>query len=636
MIRFPLLFLLLILVDNPLSAQFNQVRYGKISDEEINYTDCAFEKEVDAVILKDVGKMTIVRGRSIEVERIQRVKILHSAGVSHANISIPFYSHEKLQRVVNLKAQTINLVNGKKEITPVKKDAIFTQQVSDKWSDVRFTFPKVKEGSILEYQYMLVSDLFTAPFSYEFQNNIPTLYSSFTALIGEGLNYQFQMQGPRLVAKYQQTKPTNTWTLENVPSLRPDPFVDNVEKYLEKVSFQLESYTRFQSGYGGSGTSEVMVLNTWENFVKDEYINSSLDKYLGRQARVNELVAKIPSHANPTEQIMAVRDFMVKTYEWNGKYRFLPEKKFAELQADARGSSADLNLLMVRLLREKGLRAFPAIGTIRSRGRITKSYPFIEQYHQVLAYVDFGDDGILLDATQPALGMGLLGQPNLIEEYFLFDKSEYRWITVKEKEESTLLVSGDWNLSENEISITLRLTGYPAQEYREWLLKPHTHDQIERLQIPSLKLEETQVKGLENPNIPLEITCKYSLLTDHSKAWFLQGSISRPFSSNPFVSEERKFPVDLPYAYKYQVILKITFPESYRLEQPEAPHLARIGNKAEFVHQVQSLQPNQVQYMSKLHLKAHNFDYLEYYKLRELFGLALKSWDTPIVLEKAR
>lgn len=66
-------------------------------------------------------------------------------------------SEEKIQ---NLKAATYNLEDGKLVATELDKKSIFKDKYDKNRMQMKFTLPAVKEGSIIEYSYTQVSDVF--------------------------------------------------------------------------------------------------------------------------------------------------------------------------------------------------------------------------------------------------------------------------------------------------------------------------------------------------------------------------------------------------------------------------------------------------------------------------------------------
>ncbi|MFV0197878.1 hypothetical protein OBK01_06650 [Empedobacter falsenii] len=81
-IIFTLFFLLLTIFSN---AQNKEFKLGKISQQEIAFNQAPFEKDADAVILSEEGKMDLIQSNYyLTVKR--RIKILTEKGVDQANI----------------------------------------------------------------------------------------------------------------------------------------------------------------------------------------------------------------------------------------------------------------------------------------------------------------------------------------------------------------------------------------------------------------------------------------------------------------------------------------------------------------------------------------------------------------------
>src|SRR5690606_25306831 len=136
-----------------LNAQLNSnTKWGKISQEELDYKQVTFEKEAPAVILYEEGKTTISGAFRNSVYR--RIKILDEKGIESANQELLYYSFKNLEQFGNIRAQTINIENGKPVIYPVDKKDIFDVTVNEYYNSKKFTFPNVKVVSIFNFKFV--------------------------------------------------------------------------------------------------------------------------------------------------------------------------------------------------------------------------------------------------------------------------------------------------------------------------------------------------------------------------------------------------------------------------------------------------------------------------------------------------
>ena len=102
-----------------------------------------------------------------------KIKIYKKEGLEFANQQIPYYVGSNKERVVISDAFTYNIVNGKIEKTKLKSEGEFKEEVNERWNLKKITFPSVKEGSIIEYSYKIVSPYISNFSDWYFQYEIP-------------------------------------------------------------------------------------------------------------------------------------------------------------------------------------------------------------------------------------------------------------------------------------------------------------------------------------------------------------------------------------------------------------------------------------------------------------------------------
>src|SRR5688572_19915865 len=125
-----------------------------IKPEEIQMKECSFDPEADAVVLMHEAYADHDdRYRLITNHRV-RLKILKEKGVSNADIRIPFYSKENFESVEVIRGRIYNeTANGLLQFMDLEKKSVYKKNINKYWSEVVFTFPSVKVGSIIEYTY---------------------------------------------------------------------------------------------------------------------------------------------------------------------------------------------------------------------------------------------------------------------------------------------------------------------------------------------------------------------------------------------------------------------------------------------------------------------------------------------------
>src|SRR5689334_25325206 len=96
--------------------------FGKIDIADLEMKACDFEKDANAEVLFDKGNVYYGGDLgTITNEVHRRIKIFNDNGKSQADIHISYYGGNHLEYITGIQAETINLVDGKMEITKLDK-----------------------------------------------------------------------------------------------------------------------------------------------------------------------------------------------------------------------------------------------------------------------------------------------------------------------------------------------------------------------------------------------------------------------------------------------------------------------------------------------------------------------------------
>ena len=96
---------------NSLLFSQESIKWGKPTEKEKGLKICSFDSTANAVILSETGSIYFNSGYAF-INIYKKIKILNDAGIQYANIQIPFYSKENLEKIEDFNAQTINIDNG--------------------------------------------------------------------------------------------------------------------------------------------------------------------------------------------------------------------------------------------------------------------------------------------------------------------------------------------------------------------------------------------------------------------------------------------------------------------------------------------------------------------------------------------
>jgi Domain of Unknown Function with PDB structure (DUF3857) len=172
--------------------------FGQPIREELEMKTCSFEPAANAMKLLDYQEKELIIdfGFKMKTTRRVKIKIFNPRGFQHANISIPYISRIKGTKLSDINAY-IHYQDAQGNIITEKvdKNQIFRNNQNNAFKKISFTFPNLKAGAVIEYQYELTekNSLYLDPWF--FQDIIPTRLSLFKLTIPYNIRVENRLMG---------------------------------------------------------------------------------------------------------------------------------------------------------------------------------------------------------------------------------------------------------------------------------------------------------------------------------------------------------------------------------------------------------------------------------------------------------
>jgi len=636
------------------------IKWGKIPDEDLKMTTYPLDTSAAALVLADLGDLSYdlkSPGQQTDLFVHRRIKIFKRTGFEEGNIEIPYYSKDRYQDLLQLKAQIFNPDGTKRSIE--KKD-FFEEKTGEGWTTAKFTFPEIKEGSIIEYTYSIRTKDWVNLSDWYFQEAIPVRLSEYTLHIPEFLEFVILTRG-RPLDRNEQTMENNpiasssnirlrkyVLAMENAPGLKRESFITTMRDYLGHASFQL-------SGIVENGLRKPH-LSDWSTVAKELMDTESFGKRIDRRANYNDVYDKVAplvaAATLPEDKIKAIYHFILDNYKWDGTYgKYVNESlnKSFELK---KGDVAALNLTLVALLKAFGFDAKPLLVSTRGHGKPIELYPILDQFNCVLAHVKVDDKTYLLDATDPNRPMGLPAVNALNGKGWLVDPLHPEWIDITPSKATTIRM---YNIELNEEGkasgkLVSSYEGYTALEIREELTKKtetgaevdesEENDEEVSATVASIEYDSVAIKNLDNIYKPLSYNAKITIPeggTVNGDFIYFNPVVHPAFDENPFKQTIREYPVDLAYPLSHRYILNLYYPEGYTIEQmPQQAILVLPNNGGKFTFLVNKSAgvKNMLQINCSILLNQVYFEPEEYSTIKKFFDLIIEKQQEQVVLKK--
>ena len=123
-------------------------------------------------------------------------------------------------------------------------------------------------------------------------------------------------------------------------------------------------------------------LDTWaemnEKMLKSQRFGMQLIKHFNYKPILDEI---LQGKNSPQEKMEAVYDFVSQSMKWNGMYAVKLNRDISESYENKDGSGAEINMLMVYLLKKAGLRSDPVLIRTNDLGMPETVYPAHNQFN---------------------------------------------------------------------------------------------------------------------------------------------------------------------------------------------------------------------------------------------------------------
>ncbi|WP_375437025.1 DUF3857 domain-containing protein [uncultured Hymenobacter sp.] len=657
-------------------GQADPIKFGKPNPEDFTPKSFVADSAAEAVVLCDYGRSRFEYAEGdfrVVFDRVTRIKILSKAGYDWATVEVPLYHQSsREEKLTNVRGFTYNMVN--QEVVKEKFDAtIFREEASANVTMRKFTLPNVREGSVIEYSYTVVSD-FTFNFQdWQFQHSIPVRWSEYRASIPTYFDYKMMMQGyvAPTIAEHSESSmqvtlhesgsftgggfntqrvsgssstvnvplKTHRWVTQDVPAFREEPFMTTSRNYLSRIDFEL-------AGVRWEGQPYHAVADSWEKINDDLLTSENFGMQLKRGSFLKEqLTPLLAQEKDPAARVKAIHALVRKAVKYDGHDWLYSTSTIRKAYDQHRGTAADVNLLLIAALREAGFQANPVLLSTRDHGMVNQEFmPLLSRFNYVVAHVALPEGKeMMVDATEELIPCGMLptrclnGSGRLI----MPKASESRWISLAPQHRLTEYQQIQLTLDDKggyTGKVHSEHSGYAGLRQRTQLNAKGEKKFVEELLHgrEGWNLNKYQFSQREALDKPLTFDYELTAAGTDAPATMLYLKPMQHFGNarNPFVHEDRKFPVDFGYALDETLIITLTLPAGYEVEElPKAAAIALPDNGGRFVFQAQPKGAT-IQLMSRLNLSRPVYSAEEYAGLREFYRLVVAKQTEQIVLKK--
>lgn len=614
----------------------------KFNDADLSKQKSALDENAPAEILyKSQHFMVDTSTGLLYKKAFYRVKIYDKDKAEDwLNLEIPLYkngsSEEKLSKI---KAFTYNLENGVVVPTKVEKSSKYKSKESKYLAITKFAFPNVKNGSVIEYQYEVSSPFLFAIPEIVIEGDTPSLYTEYVLEnplnIAYNINYTGSLNPTYRVIEEQSMYGTQYKTYrfgyDNLKGFKTEKFVKNDRNYRTKVSAELNS-TNFRE--------LKLYSSSWEQIKDRLYENEDFGGELKKSKLAKEnMPAGITDLKTDVDKANAVFNYIQKTFTWNNDRGIYTEDGIKKLLETKTGNAAEINLFLVMMLREAGIKADPVLISTVNKGLINLISPNVSNMNFVIVAIETKDGLHIYDATSKQSSMDQLPPRDWNQYGILLSKDKVKQMQMVNAKPSFTYLTANAKINEDgSISGTYsdKDTGTFAMFVKENY--DDNNEKYKKQYKENYAIDFTGIDSKVLENGDFESTMKFSsdnLIDRIGKKMIINPMLFLNKNSNEFdQTEQRKYTIDFisPYTKVKKVVLEI--PEGYTIEElPKSKKIVTDDKEISYNYVVEQ-KGNTLEIISTTTVGSADYPKEYYPAFKQIWGVASKSENQVISLIK--
>jgi len=442
-----ILFLSAILIIGLANSQHRFLEIPKLSEADLKSQKSEKYADAPAEVLYRSTHFNIDNKGHMFQKVVSRVKIYNrEKAVDYLDHEIVLYDDKKgsVETLTDLKAHTYNYEDGNIVATKVAKDEKYRSKEDRHYNVTKFAFPNVKNGSVVEYSYQIMTPFLVSTPKIMIEEEIPVRYSEFILDYPTVLSYNINYRGNlmpthRTVEEkrlYGDSYKTYRFGYENITPYINEKYVLNNQNYKTGIKAELNAAMTDNSVRSFAGS--------WLDIRKRLYDHQAFGQELKKLNLVKGVLPQdISSITPPMERAAAILKFVQKNYTWNNENSVFTDNGIKNLLSTKVGNSAEINLLLTQLLQTAGLKAYPVVLSTVDLGMLLAYSPSISQLNYVVASISVNDRIHLLDATQKQSEINMIAPQALNYSGFIMTPKEATEISLLYPDRSKTILSID-------------------------------------------------------------------------------------------------------------------------------------------------------------------------------------------------
>lgn len=658
-----LLIILSLFASSNLTAQVAEpnLKWGHPTQQELEMTNYSPDPDADAVVLcKTTDVQYIITKDVLQVlyDVKGRIKILKPEGTKHASVDIFYTINDGVEGnreiVSYVKGTTFNLVNGQLERSELTSEMVNTLKAPDpKQKVMTLLFPDAKVGSVIEYEYTITSDLYREIKDWDAQCELPVAYTKYDVTIPEWFGFYVQTIGNEYNTSkitQQRTAKRPTYIIETsgaeyeclgvnfefegrrLTAMKNEPLIFSPQVYAQRVIIDINTETLPRH-------TKHQYSMTWNEI--DQYLlkHNNFGKLLNSNPLKKEMKkAGISQMKDVDQKILATVRLLRQHVKWNGKYN-LYGSPASQVLKNGRGSNTDINFMLIAMLNDAGINAYPAVFCSRDIDIIDENRSTMKNLTSTIVVIDRGDRFQVFDGSMENTTIDILPTKFLVSKARVIKKDNNNpWINLEDKglEQISHKFTGDIDQNGKLIATCVSTYNNKAAEQMRTAIKNQNEQwPNNKLQSSQITVSDYKTQGIDDVEMPVTEIINFSCQLNNNDGGITLPQLIVPFIDEKlFKSDTRYNPIEFPTKVNETIDIAFAIPDGWEIADVPAPISLNTSDKTIAMSITPSTTGNTVKVSTQLSINRLVFNKRDYKGIKNLVDRITKQSKEPFIIKK--
>jgi len=327
---------------------------------------------------------------------------------------------------------------------------------------------------------------------------------------------------------------------------------------------------------------------------------------------------------------------------WNNYLGYYTNEGVKEAYKKGSGNVADINLMLIAMLRKANLNANPVLVSTKDNGM--PLFPTRNGFNYVIAAVELPQGIVLLDATNKDADIGVLRTSIMNWKGRVITKEGFSdWISLSPQIPAvkSAMVNAEIKPDFTVVGKAQnRFTGNYAFQYRQEYKSMNEDAKRKAIakETDQAELSNVTFENLESLGKPVSLEYDFEVadaVEDIAGKLYFSPLVFMAAKESPFKPDTRLYPIDFGYPMKDRYIVNIDLPEGYQVESLPENTVFNLGENIGSFRYLISQIGNKLQLSVEFSINKSFIAAEEYGNLKKFYELLIAKENEKVVLSKA-